>query len=266
MHLLYLVKCPDHMLRFVNSAGPSMMYRIYQQGTGMSETDTDTKRDQHEEHVAYSSKVYSHSPIFYWWPVWTFGLLFWFMQTTGIYDSDQAQQNIGFVYAFILLFIIFSTTVRLRGANSVIFGLIVVIGVILIVTAGMTGVVASFFSSFDVKMSSGFYLFVSVAVFLLWLMMFGVFDRLKHWQAVPGQLHEKRFFGAGDIAQGGLNVSSKYQADDFLRHRILGLGVMGDLILTYPDGHQEEVPNVVFAKQRNDEINRVIVIRTSVDI
>ena len=243
-----------------------MMLVYTLKGMNMNETETQTIASEREETSSESSKIFSHSPIVYWWPVWAFGFLFWFLQFTGIYDSVQAQRNIGVVFAFILLFVIFSTTVRLRGANSVIFGLSVVIGVILIVTAGMTGLVTKFFGSFDVEMSNGFYLFIALSIFILWIMMIGIFDRLKHWQAVPGQLHEKRFFGAGDIAQGGLNVSSKYQADDFLRHRILGLGVMGDLILTYPDGHQQEVPNVVFAKRRNDEINRVIVIRTSVDI
>ena len=249
-----------HLLRLMIMSG------ISEKGTSMSETIEQPEPETHEGAATESSKVFSHSPVFYWWPIWAFGGLFWLLQSTGLYASDAAQKSFGFIFAWVLLFVLFSTTVRLRGAQSVIFGLSMLIVAILIFTAGMTGAVASFFSSFDINMSNGFYLFISLGVFFLWILMFGIFDRLKHWQAVPGQLHERRFFGSGDIAQGGLNVSSKYVADDFLRHRVLGLGIMGDLKLTYPDGHHIEVPNVIFAKRRNDEINKVLVIRTSVDI
>ena len=67
-------------------------------------------------------KVYAHSPIFYWWPIWALGLTFGAISTflpseTADVVSNAARVQ-GQTFVFVLLFIIFSTTVKLRGPLS----------------------------------------------------------------------------------------------------------------------------------------------------
>ena len=206
-------------------------------------------------------RIYSHSAILYWWPVWLLGLGFWAVSVIGISGELSAQRAIGLTYVLTLLFVIFSTTVRLRGANSVIFGLIVIIGIILAATANLTGPIGRFFLSLDVRMTATFYLFMGVAVLALWLLMIAGFDRVKHWEIVPGQLHERLFWGSGDHSENGTNATCRYRSDDFLRHRILGLMMVGDLEITLGDGRVWELHNVLFARSKARRVDQLIVMR-----
>ena len=206
-------------------------------------------------------RMYSHSSIIYWWPLWVFGFLFYILSITGLGASDTAQRIMGLTYTIILLFVVFSTTVRLRGANSVIFGLTVVIGIILLATSGYTGLLTNFAASLDVRMSSTFYLVVGAGVFLEWVLMFWGFDRVKYWEIVPGQMHERIFWGSGNKSESGANAKCVYRADDFLRHRILGWNSTGDLEIVLGDGSVWNLSNVIRAKQKAKRINELIVMR-----
>ncbi len=206
-------------------------------------------------------RVFSHSSIIYWWPLWVFGFLFFILSTFGLGSNETAQRIMGLTYAVILLFVVFSTTVRLRGANSVIFGLSVLIGIILLVTSGYTGLLTNFAASLDVRMSPTFYLIIGTGVFLEWVLMFWGFDRVKYWEIVPGQMHEKIFWGSGNRSENGANAKCHYRADDFLRHRILGLNSTGDLEIVLGDGSVWNLNNVVNAKKKSKRINELIVMR-----
>ena len=206
-------------------------------------------------------RVYSHSAIIYWWPLWVLGFLFFFLSIFGLGDNQGAQRIMGLTYVFTLLFVIFSTTVRLRGANSVIFGLFVVIAFILLATSGLTGALGSFVGSLDVRMSPMFYLVIGMGVFFEWVLMFFGFDRVKYWDIVPGQMHERLFWGSGDRSENGANAKCRYRSDDFLRHRILGLMIVGDLEITLGDGRVWNLHNVVGAKRHSRRINELIVMR-----
>lgn len=206
-------------------------------------------------------RIFSHSAILYWWPVWMLGLLFWAMSSVGFGDDLPLQRAFGLTYVLTLLFVIFSTTVRLRGANSVIFGLVVVIAIILAATANLTGPIGKFFLSLDVRMTPTFYLFMGVATMALWLLMIGGFDRVKYWEIVPGQMHERLFWGSGDHSENGANAKCRYRSDDFLRHRILGLMIVGDLEITLSDGRVWQLHNVVFARSKAHRVNQLIVMR-----
>jgi len=206
-------------------------------------------------------RVYSHSSIIYWWPVWVLGLIFWALSSTLFSGSLSAHRVMGVTFAFSLLFVIFSTTVRLRGANSVIFGLVLVIGFILMATSGLTGALGKFIRSLDVTFSNTAYLVLGLGVFLQWSLMYFGFDRVKFWDVVPGQMHERLFWGSGDKSENGANAKCQYKADDFLRHRILGLMMTGDLEIQLGDGRRWELHNVLFARQKAKRINQLIVMR-----
>ncbi|MEL6693540.1 MAG: hypothetical protein AAFQ12_10990 [Pseudomonadota bacterium] len=88
-------------------------------------------------------KVYTHSPILYWWPIWALGLVFGLVSLFVSGEGTEAAARVqGQTFVFVLVFVIFSTTVKLRGANSVILGLILAIGGILLATANLSGPIA----------------------------------------------------------------------------------------------------------------------------
>lgn len=207
-------------------------------------------------------KVFTHSPILYWWPIWLLGFVFYTLTAFGIGDGNDAAARVqGQTFVFVLLFTIFSTTVRLRGANSVILGLILAIGGILLFMANLSGPVAAFIGGLDIRMSPAFYLFVGITVFVMWAVMIFGFDKVKFYEFSPGQIRERVFWGSGDRAESGANARCRYRKDDFLRHRMLGLVVTGDIEITLGDGEIWYLHNVIFAKQKANRINELIVTR-----
>ena len=135
-------------------------------------------------------KVYTHSPILYWWPIWALGLIFGFVSMfVGGEGTEAAQRVQGQTFVFVLVFVIFSTTVKLRGANSVILGLILAIGGILLATANLSGPIAAFIGGLDIRMSPAFYWFVGITVFLMWAIMIFGFDKVKFYEIEIGRAH-----------------------------------------------------------------------------
>lgn len=207
-------------------------------------------------------KVYTHSPILYWWPVWMLGFIFFALTAAGIGDEGGAAARVqGQTFVFALIFVIFSTTVKLRGANSVILGLLLAIGGILLFMANLSAPIASFIGGLDIRMSSAFYLFIGVTVFLMWTLMIFGFDKVKFYEFAPGQIRERVYWGSGDRAESGANARCRYLKDDFLRHRMLGLIVTGDIEITLGDGEVWYLHNVLLAKQKASQINDLIVTR-----
>ena len=207
-------------------------------------------------------RVYTHSPILYWWPIWGLGLLFGFVSLFVSGEGTEAAARVqGQTFVFVLVFVIFSTTVKLRGANSVILGLLLAIGGILLAMANLSGPVAAFIGGLDIRMSPAFYWFVGITVFLMWALMIFGFDKVKFYEIAPGQVRERVFWGSGDRAESGANARCRYLKDDFLRHRMLGLVVTGDIEITLGDGEVWYLHNVLFAKEKANRINELIVTR-----
>ncbi len=213
------------------------------------------------EHTHNVLKIYTHSPILYWWPIWLLGFLFFILSGSGLADSDAPARVQGLTFVFTLLFVIFSTTVRLRGANSVIFGLILAIGGILLAMGNMFEPVAKLLGQMDITMSPTFYLFMGLALFLMWALMIFAFDKVKYYEIAPGQVRQRMFWGGGDRAESGSNARCQYRADDFLRHRMLGFVVTGDIEITLASGEVWYLHNVLFAKRKASQINDLIVTR-----
>ncbi len=207
-----------------------------------------------------SLRVYTHSAILYWWPIWMLGIIF-FLFSAGLGDEGAAARVQGLTFTFTLVFVIFSTTVRLRGANSVIFGLLLAIGGILMIMGNVFQPVADFLAQLDIRMSKSFYAFMGISVLLLWAIMIFGFDRVKFYEIAPGQVHQRVIWGTGDRAESGASVRCTYKKDDFLRHRMLGLGVTGDIEMTFPNNEVWELHNVLFAKEKSKRINELIVMR-----
>ena len=73
-------------------------------------------------------KIYSHSPLLYWWPVWVAGYLMALLTYIGgvtveigpYQELFHPSRSMGAIYTFIFFLVILITNVTLRGTNSVI--------------------------------------------------------------------------------------------------------------------------------------------------
>ena len=98
--------------------------------------------------------------------------------------------------AVILLLIVF-TNVRLRGINSVVALLAVAFIAVVLAWFGWWDEIAQLIPYLSVHMNTGFYVVFSTGLFIIWALMFFVFDRLTYWRIRPAQMTEEHLIGGG---------------------------------------------------------------------
>ena len=163
-----------------------------------------------------------------------------------------------------LLLLIIFTNVRLRGIKSVVVIIAVGFVVVLLAWLGWWGEIISFLPYLSVQMNTGFYLVFSTALFLVWMLMFFVFDRMTYWRIRPGQMTVEHFIGgAAESVDTGAVRFQKLSSDLF--RTVLGLGA-GDLQATGagPPGTTLNMSNVLFAERKVHEIERLIAVKPDV--
>src|SRR5205085_236983 len=92
-----------------------------------------------EEHIP-ELRIYSHSNLFYWWPVWVVGYLMALLtgldgQTVNFGDHVELVANnkwMGVVFTMVLFLVIFMTNVTFRGVSSVVAVLAILFVVLLL--------------------------------------------------------------------------------------------------------------------------------------
>jgi len=168
----------------------------------------------------------------------------------------------GILYVFILLLVILITTVPLRGVSS----LVVILGIALIVVTisflGGWDTILSALGRLRVHMNMGFYVFTSTFLFIMWAVVFFVFDRMNYWRVTPGQITHKFIFGGGERSFDTEGLAFTKLRDDLFRHLILGIG-SGDLMMDpmkSGGANKEElsIHNVLFISKKLQEIDRLI--------
>ena len=243
--------------------------------------------------------VYSHSMLFYWWPVWFAG----FIMALLSYMSDQrlaivpagtvakrdalvapegktmpvdkatqdliqphlriaGDKNLGVLFCMILLVVIFSTNVPLRGLWSVIAILVILFLAVLFAVAHIGDrtiwdIVISYLTLLDIRMNMGGYLFVSLVLFVLWCIVFFFFDKQVYGEFTPGGFSFVEDIGAGVKAYPTLGMVVTKHRSDLFRHVILGFG-SGDLVIQPHNGKPIELANVLFAGRKDKEINAML--------
>jgi len=213
--------------------------------------------------------VYSHSPLFYWWPVWVMGyvmaaLTYWqgvyFTPTEGAEISVLIHPNkslgVLFTVTFLLVILMTHATVRGNASLTVIVSLIAV--TLFLAYMDWWEPLMRTMGLLAIYMNLGFYVFFSTAVFLVWFLAVFVFDRLESWIFRPGQMILRTVFGAGEQAYDTRGMMVYKLRDDLFRHWILGLG-SGDLHIAITGARKEEfvVPNVLFIGTKLDAIQRL---------
>lgn len=215
--------------------------------------------------------LYSHSTLFYWWPVWLAGYIVAVITyfRGGVIALDQVRNEyfhqssgIGIAYVLILLLVIVFTNLKLRGIYSVVLGLTIAFFSVLFAWFGWWDDILAFIPHLSVHMNLGFYLVFSTLLLMIWLFVFFVFDRMTYWRVRPGQLTEEHLIGGGEESYDVRGMLFEQHGDDFFRHKVLGFG-SGDLRLNLTGAKKAtlDIPNVLFAERKVKAIQRLIAVK-----
>jgi hypothetical protein len=216
-------------------------------------------------------RLYSHSSLFYWWPVWVTGYAMAFVtyMQGGTIRLDEARQGSdlvssapGLTFVVVLLLVILVTNVRIRGVASLATILGIAFVTVLFAWLDWWDDILSIVPRLSVKLNLGFYLVFSTALLVMWLLAFLVFDRLVYWKVRPGQLTEEHVIGGGEMSYDTRGMLFEQHQDDFFLHTILGLG-SGDLRLMTTGAKSEtiEIRNVLLAERKVRQIQRLVAVK-----
>jgi hypothetical protein len=215
--------------------------------------------------------VYSHSGLFYWWPVWLTGFILAgvsyafgqaFSTDDGRIEWIHPNSGVGVTFMAVLLLVIVVTNARLRGIYSVAVLLTIALAA---VTMAWLGVLDDFVSAvphLSIFMSAGFYVTFSTILFAIWAVTFFFFDRLTYWRIRPGQMTREHWVGGGEQSFDVRGMLFEKHGEDYFRHVMLGLGA-GDLCLKTAGANKQtiEIPNVVFVDRKVSAIQRLIAVK-----
>ncbi|MFO0813400.1 MAG: hypothetical protein U0796_09285 [Gemmatales bacterium] len=145
-------------------------------------------------------------------------------------EHMSVTSSLGIVYVFILLLVILITTVPLRGVSSLVVIVTLALIIVSISALGWWDDILSAIGRLRIHMNMGFYVFFSTVLFIIWAVVFFIYDRLNYWRITPGQITHKFIFGGGERSFDTEGIAFTKLRDDLFRHLILGLG-SGDLMM-----------------------------------
>lgn len=251
--------------------------------------------------------IISHSPLFYWWPVWAVGFLmaglsFWQgfqmalvplgtvaerrVELSGheglrdvliapedrplpaVYDTEELKQprlrmaasnNFGIIWAATLLIVVVSTHVELRGVWSLIVILTAAFTTVLFAVLGLWDPIFRAIHLVDIHINALGYFTISLLLFIAWLLMFLVFDRLRYMVFTRGRLRVRKVIGEGEKTFDMRGMVFERHRDDIFRHWILGFGT-ADLTVRTSGANtiQFEMPNVFRMDRKLELINTML--------
>jgi hypothetical protein len=251
--------------------------------------------------------IISHSPLFYWWPVWAVGFLmaalsFWQGQRIafvpagtvaerqvavpghqGLRDvlvvpegqslptasqTNDLQQprmrmaesnNPGIIWALTLCLVIVVTHVQMRGVWSVVVMVLLISVTVLLAALGLWDPILRAVGVIDIHINAFGYLSISLFLFVIWLLMFFVFDPLKYMIFTRGRLRVRQAIGEGEKVFDMRGMMFKRHRDDMFRHWLLGFGTADLTVFTSgANAQQIEMPNVLGVGRKLDLINTML--------
>lgn len=214
--------------------------------------------------------IYGHSGILYWWPVWVYGLCAAAVTyaTGNPFIADGGERllvhpnpGLGLGFIGVLLGTLLITNGRMRGIYSVVVLLSVTLAFVTLAWMSLIDDLAKLIPEITVHMNGGFYLVVSTTLFVIWSLALFIFDRLTFWRVRPGQLTQEQWIGDSAESFDTRGMLFEKHGEDYLRHRILGIGA-GDLRLTTAGAKKQtiEIPDVLFVDRTVDHVQRLIAI------
>jgi hypothetical protein len=235
--------------------------------------------------------VYSHSSLFYWWPIWVAGyVLALVTYLNGVpyrevggdavaarnaavqgpasdihrrLDGDTVvfhrSSNLGVIFFLTIFLTILITNVTIRGLASVIVIMGIVLGTVLLAYFNLWDELLDWLGGLKIYLNLGAYFWFATLMFAVWVFTVFVFDRLSYWRIKPGQVTQEFVLGAASRSYDTENMVLEKFRDDFFRHWLLGMG-SGDLrIKPYGSDREEiDIPNVLFVGTKVQTIRRMI--------
>jgi hypothetical protein len=225
---------------------------------------------ENQEPVPEAVKLFSHSNLFYWWPVWAVGytlaLMTWMSGTVVQVGNSEvlihASKNLGVIYTLTFFLVILITNVTVRGVSSVVVILSAITITLALAYFNLWEDVLQTLGRLQIFMNLGFYLFFSSAIFFVWAVSFFFYDRLTYWRIRPGQVTLETVVGGAETSHDTRGMVFEKRREDLFRHWILGLG-SGDLLMTTTGAKAETVniPNVLFVNHKLHQIQRLIAMK-----
>src|SRR5262249_6319450 len=100
---------------------------------------------------------------------------------------------------------------------------------------------------------------ISLVLFVLWLLMFLVFDRLKYIIFTRGRLRVREAIGEGEKVFDVRGMVFKRHRDDLFRHWLIGFGTADLTVFTTgANARQLEMPNVLGVGRKLALINTML--------
>ena len=220
-------------------------------------------------------KIVGHSTLLYWWPVWLAGYI---MAAITYFTGDTVEldqtgneyihesSNLGVTFIVIMLLAILVTSVKVRGVYS----FTMVLGATLLAAVfawlGWWDDILSTLPNLSVHMNMGFYVVFSTALFVIWLAMFCIFDRLTCWRVSRGEIAPGSAFGSKGTGAAIEAVRLEQYGGGLFRHAVFGLGA-GDIRVMTRDPKRPivDIPNVLFAHKKVRAIGELTVVEPEHD-
>jgi hypothetical protein len=157
------------------------------------------------------------------------------------------SNSLGSVFVTVLLLVILITNVRLSGVWSFVLIILVLLFSVIFALGGIWDKVFRFVGSSDIHITAAGYLCMAIPLFIIWLAVFLLYDRMNYATFGRGQLTIHHTFGVGAMTYEVQGLSLEKKRDDLFRHWLLGMG-SGDLVIRTGgvNARTFELPNVLF--------------------
>jgi len=215
-------------------------------------------------------RIYSHSMLFYWWPVWVVGYLLALVtliqhQVTDFGDTQvlvHPSRNLGVIFTFTFLLVMLMTHFAVRGVASVTVIITAIAVTLFLAWMGWWDTVLRTIGNLAIYMNLGFYVFFSTALFLVWAFEAFVMVRFDYYVVRPGQLVHYTFLGGGEETYDTRGMSVIKMRDDLFRHWILGLG-SGDMHVAATGARSANfvIHNVLFVGHKLEKIQQLVAMK-----
>ena len=200
-------------------------------------------------------RIYSHSALLYWWPVWLVGyimaaLTYYQGEKIKIADTETMfhhSSNLGLIFFGVLFLVILVTNYSVRGLASGIVILALVLTFVLLLYFNVWEQVFGWFLSHKIYLNANAYLWFSTLLFAMWcIVVFGL-DRISYYEVEAGQMTFESLFGSGSKSYNTQGMMLEKHQDDVFRHWLLGLG-SGDMQVRTSGATREQldIQNVLF--------------------
>src|SRR5262249_38295403 len=169
------------------------------------------------------------------------------------------SNNPGVIWAVTLLLVILITHVKLRGVRSLVAVVFLGFSTILLAVLGIWDPILRAIGIIDIHMNALGYLSISFVLFVFWLLMFLVFDRLTYMIFTRGRLRVRQAIGEGEKVFDMRGMVFQRHRDDVFRHWLLGFGTADLTVFTTgATSKQIEMPNVLGIGRKLALINTML--------